>query len=394
VPRTRSNPAEATPRAEDDFVFTFSFETFADAARRGMMRPPDRIVMSLMRSPHVNRLLVANPYRWMPRVLAAPLIDRDVPFPASDRFQLHSPSRLRRSDRLDPAAVAQEYAQYDASLYRRAERAGLVEPVVLTCNPLVAGFAPLQWTRSTTFFARDDWLSSPSRSEYWPAFREAYARIAASGRSVAAVSTQIIERIAPTGPHEVVPNGVEPSEWLGPAPDQPAWLAKIPRTRAVYVGTLDSRLDVDGIASLALQRPGVQIVLLGPLPDPAYIASLRTIPNIHIHESVGRAELIATLRNVDVCLVAHRRTPLTEAMSPLKLYEYLAAGKPVLSVDLPPVRDVSDRVRLVDAVADFADVIDDALDAGPADEDDRVAFVTANSWGARHERVIALARGV
>ena len=75
-------------------------------------------------------------------------------------------------------------------------------------------------------------------------------------------------------------------------------------------------------------------------------------------------------------------------MSPLKLYEYLAAGMPVLSVDLPPVRGISDRVLLVDAVADFVDVIDAAIDVGPAPEDERVAFVERELVGrparARH----------
>ncbi len=117
-------------------------------------------------------------------------------------------------------------------------------------------------------------------------------------------------------------------------------------------------------------------------------------PNVHVHGSVGRAELIATLRNSDLALVAHRRTPLTEAMSPLKLYEYLAAGLPVLSIDLPPVRGISDRVWLTHAVSDFVDVVDAALQAGPADEAARTAFIEANSWTARHERIIALARGV
>ena len=40
--RTGSFEAAEAPRADDDVVFTFSFETYADAARRGMMRPPDR----------------------------------------------------------------------------------------------------------------------------------------------------------------------------------------------------------------------------------------------------------------------------------------------------------------------------------------------------------------
>lgn len=390
-PRPHSSPASGSAR--DDVVFTFSFETFADAVRRGMMRPPDRIVMSLMNSPHVDRLLVANPYRWTPRVLASVLLDRDARFPASDRMWLHSPMRMRRFDRLDPHDVRREYEDYDRSLRRAAQRRDLADPLVLTANPLVAGFSPLEWARRVTFFARDDWLSSPSRRDYWPAFRDAYARIAASGRAVVAVSSQIIERISPTGPHAVVPNGVEPAEWLQPQPAEPASLAGIPHPRAVYVGTLDSRLNVEGIAVLARARPELNIVLMGPMPDPGYVADISALPNVHLRPSVGRTQLVATLRNADLCLVSHRRTPLTEAMSPLKLYEYLAAGVPVLSIDLPPVRGISDRVILVDTVADFVDVLDDALALGRASEEARTAFVAANSWAARHERILAVARG-
>ena len=79
-------------------------------------------------------------------------------------------------------------------------------------------------------------------------------------------------------------------------------------------------------------------------------------------------------------------------MSPLKIYEYLAAGSPVVSVDLPPVRDIDDRVLLVDSVADFADVVQAALALGQAEERRRVEFISDNSWAARHEQVLALAR--
>ncbi len=390
-PGTASVETGASPRSAADFVFTFSYETYSDAVRRGMMRPPDRILASLMRSTEVRRLLVANPYRWAPRIVATPFLDRDARFPASSRMSLHRPARLRRDDPTDVAAVAAEYARYDRSLLRAARRLGLVRPYALTTNPMVAGFAPFEWAADLTFFARDDWSSSPAREAYWPAYREAYRRISESGRPVAAVSAEIIERIDPRGPAAVVPNGVEPSEWLGARPAPPDWFARIPGPRAVYVGTLDSRLDVPGIADLARRRPELQVVLLGPLPDPGYIADLRRA-NVHVHPSVARAELVATLRNAELCLLAHRRTPLTEAMSPLKIYEYLAAGAPVISVDLPPVRDIDDRVLLVDSVHDFAEVVPDALAMGPAEERRRVDFISDNSWAARHEQVFALAR--
>ncbi|MBT2498940.1 glycosyltransferase [Agromyces sp. ISL-38] len=391
-PRASSVGPGSSSTNTADFVFTFSYETYSDAVRRGMMRPPDRILASLMRSPEVRRLLVANPFRWFPRVAATPLLDRDVRFPPGERMSLHHPARLRRDDPTDLPAVAAEYTVYDRSLARASRRMGLERPRVLTTNPLVAGFAPLDWAAEVTFFARDDWSSSPAREAYWPAYREAYRRIAGSGRAVAAVSAEIIERIAPTGPAAVVPNGVEPSEWLGSPPIPPSWFDRIPGPRAVYVGTLDSRLDVPGIVDLASRQRELQVVLLGPLPDPGYVDELRPLPNVHLHPSVARAELVATLRNAELCLLAHRRTPLTEAMSPLKIYEYLAAGVPVISVDLPPVRGIDDRVLLVDSVHDFADVVPAALELGRAHENRRTSFVHANSWAARHERIFELAR--
>jgi teichuronic acid biosynthesis glycosyltransferase TuaH len=92
-----------------------------------------------------------------------------------------------------------------------------------------------------------------------------------------------------------------------------------------------------------------------------------------------------------VCLVSHARTKLTEAMSPLKIYEYLAGGAPVLSIDLAPVRGIGPRVLLTDTTAQFADRLDEALALGPADEQARLDFVAANSWRSRHERILDVA---
>ena len=54
---------------------------------------------------------------------------------------------------------------------------------------------------------------------------------------------------------------------LGPVPPAPDWLAAIPGPRAIYVGTIDTRLDTEGVAALAAARPEVSFVLLGPVPD-------------------------------------------------------------------------------------------------------------------------------
>lgn len=376
--------------ADRDIIFTFSYETYSDARARGMMRPPDRIMSTLMDSPDVRRLLVANPLRWAPTALARRLARYEAVFPATANRKLVSPLRARRNDPTDIAALDSEYSRYEQALHRAARKMGMVSPSVVTVNPIVAGFPSFDWAKDVTYYGRDDWLSSPAREQFWPAYREAYRRIAERGTAVAAVSQEIIDRIAPTGPYAVVPNGVEPSEWEGAAPAEPQWFSAIPGPRAVYVGTVDSRIDIEGLIRLALARPQLQIVLVGPLVDLPLIAPLRAHANITIHDRVGREDVVAILRAAELTLVAHRRTSLTEAMSPLKIYEYLAAGAPVLSIDLGPVRGLGPHVLLGETVTDFIDLTDEALSQTRATETERLAFIKANSWHARHETILAL----
>ena len=377
-----------------DVVFTFTFETWSDAVARGMARPPDRLALTLLEHPAVRRLIVANPpRRAINRLAKAMLGRREAPFPADERHSLAAPLTLANIDPVSIDGQERQGAAYDRALGRAALRRGLRDPVVITASPFAAGFGNYAWSSGATYYARDDWSELPARRAWWPAIRESYARIRDSGMPVVAVSQTIIDRIEPRGQGVVVPNGVEPEEWRLPRPADPAWLAAIPHPRALYVGTLDSRLDAEGLAVLATRRPDLHIVLLGVVGDASSLEPMRRFDNIHILPPTDRAGLVAAIRNSEVCLVSHVRNQLTEAMSPLKIYEYLAGGVPVLSIDLAPVRGIDDRVLLADSTADFADVLDEALSLGVQPEQDRLAFVAANSWRSRHERILETAFG-
>jgi len=212
-----------SPRTAHGVVFTFSYETWDDAVYRGMMRPPDRLAAALIADPGVCDVIIANPYRWLPTVLARRALGTGAAFPALAGRRLLQPWRLRdRRDPLDPDALEARYRAYGRALGRAARGAGMERPLLLTTHPLVAGFADTSWAARVVYFGRDDWTSYPGRSEFWPAYRDAYRRIAASGMPVAAVSAQIVERIAPTGPGVVVPNGVEVHSRLRPPGSTPS----------------------------------------------------------------------------------------------------------------------------------------------------------------------------
>jgi teichuronic acid biosynthesis glycosyltransferase TuaH len=378
----------ALPADERDVVFTFFGVSWAHAVERGFMFSGDRLAAALLDHPAVRRLLVCNPYRSVAGRAAARLRRRDeAAFPTSATAHLYEPLRLRRTDPVDPE---RSVARYAAGIRRAARRHGLERPAIITTDPLVAGFGRFEWAGPVTYYAFDDWAASEPHRRWWPAYDEAFARIRASGRRVVAVTDRALARVDPSGPAAVVPNGVEPDEWLelGPPPE---WFAAKARPRMLYVGSLESRIDVDQLRATAEAFPEASLTLVGKLLDADHFSSLRTLPNVDIRPMVDRDEVTRLIGAADVCLVPHVRNALTEAMSPLKLYEYLAGGRPVASVDLPPIRLLAGRVALAPAGGDFAAAVRRALELGPAPEEERRAFVAENAWSRRFDRLLALA---
>jgi glycosyltransferase involved in cell wall biosynthesis len=358
-----------------------------------MYMPGDRLLVTLLNSAAIRNVLVANPYRSAPIQWARRLSgQRSAPFPDDSRRTLVEPHRLRRRDPTSIRALERAYAAYDRALEQAASRLGASHPAVITTSPFVAGFAPLRWARQVTFYAWDEWASGLPLRRWWPAYDEAYARVRRSGRGVVAVSQAIVDRIMPTGPSAVIPNGVAPEEWRSP-PAPPSWFAALPSPRILYVGVLDDRLDVSAVREVAARFSQGTVVLLGPVGDPAAVDPLRHVPNIRIEPPVGRAEVASVVHAAEVCVMPHRRMRITAAMSPLKLYEYLAGGRPVAATDLPPVHAVHPSIVRVREDETFADGVADALARGPLSEGERLAFIDASSWQRRYDDLLSIALG-
>ena len=389
---TTAATAVAAPPAPRDAVFAYFGVTWASSRRRGSNFAQDRIAARMLHDPSVRRLLLADSFASLPaRAYRRMTGDGAEPFPESDRAALCRPLRWRRTDPVDVRALERTYRAYDRRLRAGARGRGLERPAVLTTNPFLAAFAPLEWAGPVTFYATDDWPAHHKLQPWRAALETAYERIRTEQRRVLAVSRPIVDRIAPEGPSTVVPNGIEPSEWLAPGP-APAWFATLPSPRILYVGTLDSRIDAEAVEAVAEAYPTGSVVLVGTWSDLDHLAALRALPNVRFEQRLPREDVAALTAASDVCLIPHVHNRLTEAMSPLKLYEYLAAGRPVAAVDLPPIRTVeSPRLATAPPGGDFVGAVREALAAGPAPEEERLAFIEENSWSTRHQAVLRFA---
>jgi glycosyltransferase involved in cell wall biosynthesis len=211
------------------------------------------------------------------------------------------------------------------------------------------------------------------------------------GRRAVALTPKSLASVGPAGPSAVIPCGIEPEEWLAPGP-APDWFAALPRPRMLYVGTLDPRVDVEQVQAISKAQPEGSVVLVGPSPEPEHYDGLRALPNVTIRPPVRRAELPGLVAAADVGLIPHVRSVQTEAMSPLKLYEYLAAGLPVASIDLPGVASVCpERTALAHGTEDFAAAVERALELGRCSEGERIDFIRDNAWARRFELLLHVA---
>lgn len=165
-----------------------------------------------------------------------------------------------------------------------------------------------------------------------------------------------------------------------------------------YYGAIAEWFDVELIAAVARAFPDALVLLVGA--DTANVgARLREFDNVEMTGEVPYARLPYYLYAFDICMLPFRVIPLTLATNPVKAYEYLAAGRSVVSIDLPEMAQFGDLVRLADSHDGFIEQVKVALTAQPdAQEvvDRRKAFAAGQTWAHRvasfREAITALPR--
>lgn len=179
----------------------------------------------------------------------------------------------------------------------------------------------------------------------------------------------------------------ERAKIAGAVPEQ---LSRIRRPIIGYVGTVDSRNDYALLAEVAGKRPDWSFVLLGLI---TYREAVRSLSgeNVHFLGLVDYRELPAYVLSFDVCINFPVISQLTEHADYLKLYEYLAAGKPVVSTDVYAARKVRPLVRIAVDAEDFIRKIEASLaDRDTKSIEDRLKFAKDNSWEKRAEDMMAV----
>ncbi len=172
----------------------------------------------------------------------------------------------------------------------------------------------------------------------------------------------------------------------------PADLESLPGPRIGVIGVHDERLDDDAIAAIAAAYPAWSVVLVGPVrPGDVNEARLRALPNVHFLGDRPLAELPSYLKGLDVALIPYKLNELSRNIFPLKLFEYLAGGVPVVSAALPELAGFAHEILLARSAQEYPALVAQALAEDSSEKRAaRVALAERNTWDHRVETISAL----
>ncbi|HHV79924.1 MAG TPA: glycosyltransferase family 1 protein [Firmicutes bacterium] len=170
----------------------------------------------------------------------------------------------------------------------------------------------------------------------------------------------------------------------------PKELAAVDGPVVGFLGALGPWIDVKLLTALAEEglHGGWKVVLVGPpfgapLPREAPIISVGRKPYQVLPEYVAR---------FNACILPFAMTPTSIASNPIKLYDYLATGKPVIATPIPEVLILSHLVFVAEDAPGFIELVRHALRNPKDGMEQRIAFARANSWESRVDQVVEVIR--
>jgi glycosyltransferase involved in cell wall biosynthesis len=190
-----------------------------------------------------------------------------------------------------------------------------------------------------------------------------------------------------------LPNACDPDHFAAGSREEPPDLRGLPRPRAVYVGALDSWLDVPLLSDAARRLPGWSFVLIGP--SRADLSALTGRPNVRILGPRPYAALPRYLAASDAGLVPFRLSAMTHAIHPIKVYEYCASGLPVVATPMEETVAMGAPILLADGGEAFAAALESTrAAAGPRRSATLVEYARRNTWDVRHAALCGALREI
>jgi glycosyltransferase involved in cell wall biosynthesis len=177
-------------------------------------------------------------------------------------------------------------------------------------------------------------------------------------------------------------------------PSQLPHLENGTRPRLGYVGTLSDRTDINLMEYLARKKPEWSISIAGHqhIPD-SKLECLFKLPNVEYYGHIPYEEVPRFLKTLDVCLITHKNTEYCHSMSPLKLFQYMASGRPIMATNVPGLDTFKDYIAVAESYDEFIRCLENILSTDTMQKSKaRIDIVRGETWERRIQEMFKLVK--
>jgi glycosyltransferase involved in cell wall biosynthesis len=283
----------------------------------------------------------------------------------------------------------------EGRLWKCARQLGFDNPILWIYNPYAIHFIGRLPRSLLVYHCVDDLSIVPGAQSH--ALRKAETLLLENADLVFATSPALFEHCKRSNPSTYYqPNVADYSHFHRAAeescPVAPPMVA-IPKPRIVFAGNLaPHKINLDLIGFICRTRPDWNVILIGPQWEamPAEeMRLLRTLPNLHFLGYVPYEDLPSHLKGADVLILPYRINGVMETVFPLKFFEFLATGKPVVSTPVPALKEFAEVVPMASSPEAFLKAIGESIGAKNSEEmqEKRMALARTNTWQHRLEEM-------
>lgn len=270
-------------------------------------------------------------------------------------------------------------------------------PIYWNFQPWLPGLGRAVTPALSVYYCVDDFGSAP----YWwnpdAGVRAREAECCREADIVICTGRQLVDRQRPFNPNvHFMPEGADVESFATvaandtPVPDD---MARLPGKVIGYAGAVNWRMDSGLILHLAEREPGWSFALVGPVwGDLAGEEKLRAMPNVYFLGHKAADQLPAYCKGMDICLIPYVLNEYTHHIFPLKLYEYMAAGKPIVATDMAEMRAYEgEQMAIGRTYEEFHRAVRDAIEHdSPERAAARRRSARNESWDTRVEQLSEL----
>lgn len=275
-----------------------------------------------------------------------------------------------------------------AQIKKTVQKLNFKNPTIIIDNDFIKGYylKELLPDSKLVYYVRDYLIAYPyfkNHPKMWPAFM-------AKADVVAANSAYLAQYALQHNPHSLdIGQGCDISLFYNSDYAMPADMQPIKRPIIGYCGALiANRLDIDLIRQIAQARPQWSIVLVGKEDEAFRTSVLHSLPNVHFLGPKAFEQIPAYVQYFDVCMNPQVVNEITIGNYPLKIDEYLAAGKPVVATETVAMQLFKDHTYLCRSADEYVTAIEKAL---AEDDEEKTAarkqFASLHTWEACVEKL-------